>query len=73
MFCEKPIDLSLERVLRCLDVVRETKGTLMVGFNRRFDPHFAAVHKAIDDGAIGKVEQGVYQMWTPGRRWEFAG
>ena len=38
----------------------------MVGFNRRFDPHFAAVRKAIDDGAIGKVEQVVITSRDPG-------
>jgi len=43
IFCEKPIDLSLARVKACLEVVRKTKAVLMVGFNRRFDPHFAAV------------------------------
>ena len=29
----------------------------MVGFNRRFDPHFMALKQAIEDGAIGDVEQ----------------
>jgi len=56
IFCEKPIDLDLSRVKACLKVVRETGATLMVGFNRRFDPHFAAVRKTIDDGRIGDVE-----------------
>lgn len=56
IFCEKPIDLSLERVKACLKVVGETGATLMVGFNRRFDPHFAAVKQAIEEGRIGEVE-----------------
>jgi myo-inositol 2-dehydrogenase/D-chiro-inositol 1-dehydrogenase len=56
MFCEKPIDLSLPRVKACLAVVEKNKSTLMVGFNRRFDPHFMAVREAIDKGAIGTVE-----------------
>src|SRR5690606_27614068 len=43
IFCEKPIDLDVERVKACLKVVDETGATLMVGFNRRFDPHFQAV------------------------------
>jgi hypothetical protein len=43
IFCEKPIDLDVERVRACMKVVAETKGKLMVGFNRRFDPHFMAV------------------------------
>jgi myo-inositol 2-dehydrogenase / D-chiro-inositol 1-dehydrogenase len=66
IFCEKPIDLSLARVKSCLAVVRETKATLMVGFNRRFDPHFRAVRAAIDAGTIGKVEQVVITSRDPG-------
>jgi myo-inositol 2-dehydrogenase/D-chiro-inositol 1-dehydrogenase len=56
VFCEKPIDLSLARVKACLRVVDEAGTLLMVGFNRRFDPHFMAVRQAISDGAVGKVE-----------------
>ena len=66
VFCEKPIDLSLDRVKACLDVVRKNKGTLMVGFNRRFDPHFAAVRAEIDKGAIGKVEMVTITSRDPG-------
>jgi myo-inositol 2-dehydrogenase/D-chiro-inositol 1-dehydrogenase len=66
IFCEKPIDLDVARVKACLAVVRETKATLMVGFNRRFDPHFAAVRKAIDDGAIGTVEMVTITSRDPG-------
>ena len=66
IFCEKPIDLDLKRVKDCLAVVAATKATLMVGFNRRFDPHFVAVRQAIDDGKIGAVEQVVITSRDPG-------
>jgi len=66
IFCEKPIDLSVKRVEKCLAVVDKTNATLMVGFNRRFDPHFAAVRKAIDDGAIGTVEMVTITSRDPG-------
>ncbi|SEN94497.1 myo-inositol 2-dehydrogenase / D-chiro-inositol 1-dehydrogenase [Gemmobacter aquatilis] len=66
VFCEKPIDLSLARVKSCLDVVRAHKGTLMVGFNRRFDPHFKAVRAEIDKGTIGDVEMVVIVSRDPG-------
>ena len=66
IFCEKPIDLSLDRVKACLQVVRDTKATLMVGFNRRFDPHFRAVRAEIDAGTIGAVEQVVITSRDPG-------
>ena len=66
VFCEKPIDLSLARVKTCLDVVRAQKGTLMVGFNRRFDPHFKAVRAQIDLGTIGTVEMVTITSRDPG-------
>ena len=66
IFCEKPIDLSLARVKACLKVVRDTKATLMVGFNRRFDPHFVAVRAEIDKGTIGVVEMVTITSRDPG-------
>ena len=38
----------------------------MVGFNRRFDPHFRAVRQAIDDGTIGAVEMVNITSRDPG-------
>jgi len=66
IFCEKPIDLSLTRVRACLQVVRDTKAVLMVGFNRRFDPHFAAVKAEIAKGTIGAVEMVTITSRDPG-------
>jgi len=66
IFCEKPIDLSVARVRQCLEVVDKTKATLMVGFNRRFDPHFMAVKEAVDAGSVGKVEQVQITSRDPG-------
>ncbi|MFQ0815210.1 inositol 2-dehydrogenase [Brucella anthropi] len=66
VFCEKPIDLDIARVRACLDVIRETGAKVMLGFNRRFDPHFAAVRQAIDDGRIGKVEMVTITSRDPG-------
>ena len=66
IFCEKPIDLSLARVKACLKVVRDSKAVLMVGFNRRFDPHFGAVRAAIDAGTIGAVEMVTIISRDPG-------
>ena len=66
IFCEKPIDLSIVRVKACLQVVRDTKAVLMVGFNRRFDPHFAAVKAEITKGTIGAVEMVTITSRDPG-------
>jgi myo-inositol 2-dehydrogenase / D-chiro-inositol 1-dehydrogenase len=56
VFCEKPIDLSADRVRACLAAVRGAGVSLMVGFNRRFDPHFATLKARLDAGEIGGVE-----------------
>ncbi|MDV3251212.1 inositol 2-dehydrogenase [Devosia sp. BK] len=66
IFCEKPVDLDIERVKACIRVVDETAATLMVGFNRRFDPHFQAVKQAIDEGQIGDVEMVTIISRDPG-------
>ena len=66
VFCEKPVDLSVARVQACLATVAAAKGTLMVGFNRRFDPDFRAVKAAIDAGRIGKVEMVTISSRDPG-------
>ncbi len=56
VFCEKPVDLSSDRIKRCLDVVAAAGKPLMIGFNRRFDPNFAEARRRIRAGAIGSVE-----------------
>jgi myo-inositol 2-dehydrogenase/D-chiro-inositol 1-dehydrogenase len=56
VFCEKPVDLSIERIENCLAVVEATGTPLMIGFNRRFDPHFAALERRLRAGEIGEVE-----------------
>ena len=56
IFCEKPIDLDANRIRKCLEVVRSAGATLMIGFNRRFDPNFATLRKRVAEGGIGKLE-----------------
>ena len=41
VFCEKPIDLSIERVDACLAAVKGAGAPLLLAFNRRFDPAVA--------------------------------
>lgn len=56
VLCEKPVDLDLKRALACQDAVVATGRPVMIGFNRRFDPNFAALKRAFDAGEIGKGE-----------------
>ncbi len=66
VFCEKPVDLDVARVRACLATVSDTGATLMVGFQRRFDPDFRALKAAVDAGQIGKVEMITITSRDPG-------
>jgi myo-inositol 2-dehydrogenase / D-chiro-inositol 1-dehydrogenase len=56
VLCEKPIDLDAARTRACLAAARTSGIVLMVGFNRRFDPHFAALQQRLAAGEIGALE-----------------
>ncbi len=66
VFCEKPVDLSVARVQACVKAVAANKGTVMVGFNRRFDPDFMTLKATIDAGTIGAVEMITITSRDPG-------
>lgn len=66
VLCEKPIDLSLERVNRCATIIAGTKVAIQLGFVRRFDPGHAAVRRAIETGEIGELHQVVITSRDPG-------
>ncbi len=53
IFCEKPVDLSLEVIQDALDAVAKAGVKLMVGFNRRFDPNFSKLKQLVGDDKIG--------------------
>ena len=55
IYCEKPLDQSLERVDECMSVLKEYPVTFMLGFNRRFDPDNSALQRAVAEGEIGRL------------------
>lgn len=56
VFCEKPVDLDIQRVEQCMKSVRDSGSLLMLGFNRRFDPQFSALQQRLRAGEIGDLE-----------------
>lgn len=56
IFCEKPVDLDVARARSCAEAVRRAGVTCMIGFQRRFDPTFAALKQRLDAGEIGTPE-----------------
>ena len=65
VLCEKPIDLDIAKVDACLRVIEPLGVPVQIGFNRRFDPSFAEVQRAIRAGEIGELRQVIITSRDP--------
>jgi myo-inositol 2-dehydrogenase/D-chiro-inositol 1-dehydrogenase len=66
IFCEKPVDLAVDRARTCADAVQRAGVACMIGFQRRFDPTFAALKERLVAGEIGEPEMLVVTSRDPG-------
>jgi myo-inositol 2-dehydrogenase/D-chiro-inositol 1-dehydrogenase len=66
IFCEKPVDLALDRARACAEAVRAAGVACVIGFQRRYDPTFASLARRIADGEIGDPEMLVITSRDPG-------
>jgi myo-inositol 2-dehydrogenase/D-chiro-inositol 1-dehydrogenase len=66
IFCEKPVDLALDRARQCAEAVHASGVTCLIGFQRRYDPTFAAIKQRIEEGEIGEPEMLVVTSRDPG-------
>ncbi|EWM20418.1 oxidoreductase, partial [Nannochloropsis gaditana] len=55
VFCEKPIATGLAETIEAINTCREAGVKLMTALQRRFDPNFARVKRAILEGEVGNV------------------
>lgn len=55
VFCEKPISQDLGKIKEVAEVLKTSNVKFQVGFNRRFDHNFEAVHNAVEKGEIGDI------------------
>lgn len=55
IYCEKPLDQSLERVDRAMMSLDAHPVPFMLGFNRRFDPDNVALRNAVIRGEVGRL------------------
>jgi myo-inositol 2-dehydrogenase/D-chiro-inositol 1-dehydrogenase len=65
IFCEKPVDLDVQRARECEAAVNKAGVICMVGFQRRFDPTFAALKARLEAGEIGEAEMLVITSRDP--------
>jgi myo-inositol 2-dehydrogenase/D-chiro-inositol 1-dehydrogenase len=66
IFCEKPVDLALDRARTCAEAVQAAGVTCLIGFQRRYDPTFAAIKERIGSGEIGDPEMLIVTSRDPG-------
>jgi myo-inositol 2-dehydrogenase/D-chiro-inositol 1-dehydrogenase len=55
VFCEKPFDYSVDKIIKAMRTVKKADIKLQLGFNRRFDRNFMKVRELIDKGNIGDI------------------
>lgn len=66
VLCEKPIDLDYVRARDAIEQLEALNGRVMLAFNRRFDPDYLQLRRAIDSGEIGEVRQVIITSRDPG-------
>ncbi len=55
IFCEKPVDMDVDRIKETIKVVEEAGVKFQVGFNRRFDHNFMGLKEHVKKGTVGDV------------------
>ena len=53
VFCEKPIDHDVEKIMEVIKALEGTNIKYQVGFNRRFDHNFQSLQEAVAQGKVG--------------------
>ena len=65
VFCEKPIDLDINKVNECRENIKDTNVPIQIGFNRRFDNSHNKLQKARKSGEIGNLEMIIISSRDP--------
>jgi len=55
IFCEKPVDHTLEKIDAAIAAVTKAGVKCQIGFNRRFDPNFKRIREYVSSGKIGDL------------------
>ena len=65
IFCEKPLDLNINKVIKCRKRIEKFKPKIQLGFNRRYDPGHFSLKKSLLKGKIGKLEKIIITSRDP--------
>ena len=56
IFCEKPVDLTVDKIKAVIAAVEEAGVKLQIGFNRRYDHNFAYIKQLANEGKLGNLQ-----------------
>ena len=65
IFCEKPLDLNINKIIKTFKKVKKIKPRIQLGFNRRYDPGHFTIKKDLDRNKIGKLEKIIITSRDP--------
>ncbi len=65
IFCEKPLDLNINKIIKTFKKVKKVKPKIQLGFNRRYDPGHFSIKKELDKNKIGKLEKIIITSRDP--------
>ena len=65
VFCEKPLDLDLNKINKCKKRIFKYKPKIQLGFNRRYDPAHNSLNHNLLKGRIGKLEKIIITSRDP--------
>lgn len=65
VFCEKPLDLDLNKIKKCEKRISKYNPKIQIGFNRRYDPAHNSLNQNLLKGKIGKLEKIIITSRDP--------
>ena len=65
IFCEKPLDLNIKKILKTFKKVKKINPKIQLGFNRRYDPGHYSIKKDLEKNKIGKLEKIIITSRDP--------
>ena len=65
IFCEKPLDLNIEKINDCKKKIKKSNPKIQLGFNRRYDPGHNNLKKQLLKGKIGRLEKIIITSRDP--------
>ena len=65
IFCEKPLDLNINKIIKTFKKVKKYRPKIQLGFNRRYDPGHFSIKQDLKSNKIGKLEKIIITSRDP--------